>query len=624
MFVAALLDSHLDLSAQIGWAVRLASSRDRRLILLVSVPRRGETGATDVGPDTDPEELPKLAVDARSALVALPGVRLATTEEVGAAEDFDEVLVTLRLVHDANVGRGLLSQLSDKTELLVLFCEQLEISGNGGDLRRFLGGRVTCELMVLRLGQVAPEECRKVLVPAARRLHAGAALDLGHDVATAQDGTVTAVYVEPEVGPDAEAVGRRIIDRLVAHSIGKDRDHVETRVVVANDVLAAVTELCKQEKFDLVLLGASEGGALSPRARGSLPQRIMRAQDGPAVAIVRRGLPLANRLRAMMERWLTHLVPQLDRNNRIKLVERVQSNSQWDFDFITLMSLSAVIAGLGLLSNSAAVVIGAMLVAPLMTPLLGVGLALVQGNPVLVRLSVRSIMFGFLMALLLSTLLGFLQPGGATITQEMLGRGWPGMRELFVAFASGLAAAYATSRPGMVEALPGVAIAAALVPPIATCGLALSAGRFDLAAGACLLVVMNMVVIVFGATISLWSVGIRNVKQGGPWTSRTGATLIGLVIVLGVVLSFSPRQYLQKQVVPAALTRLVSERVAPGYRVTGMRVTRPQGTTELEVELGGSQPPGRRLAEELAAAAEPYFEGDVRVRLALRWEISSR
>ena len=80
---------------------------------------------------------------------------------------------------------------------------------------------------------------------------------------------------------------------------------------------------------------------------------------------------------------IERLVPQIDREHRVALVDRIQSSSRWDFDFFVLMALSTTIAAVGLIQNSSAVVIGAMLVAPLMTPLLGLGLALVQGNPVL-------------------------------------------------------------------------------------------------------------------------------------------------------------------------------------------------------------------------------------------------
>ena len=107
-----------------------------------------------------------------------------------------------------------------------------------------------------------------------------------------------------------------------------------------------------------------------------------------------------------------------------------------------------------------------MLVAPLMTPLLGLGLALVQGNAMLAKISVRSVFLGVCVTLLIGALIGLVIPGFDQPTPEMLARGGPSLLDLFVAFASGLAAAYASSRPGLLAALPGVAIAAALKLPL--------------------------------------------------------------------------------------------------------------------------------------------------------------
>jgi len=162
----------------------------------------------------------------------------------------------------------------------------------------------------------------------------------------------------------------------------------------------------------------------------------------------------------------------LDRERRISLVERVQNSSQWDFDFVALICLSTLIAGLGLLQDSTAVVIGAMLVAPLMTALVGAGLSLIQGNRRLIRNAACSVVLGFLLSFAIGLFLGLMARYFTDVTEhlpdEMKSRGSPGVLDLVIAFASGVAAAYAMGRPNLVSALPGVAIAAALVPPIAT------------------------------------------------------------------------------------------------------------------------------------------------------------
>ncbi|WP_172684148.1 DUF389 domain-containing protein, partial [Desulfosarcina cetonica] len=117
--------------------------------------------------------------------------------------------------------------------------------------------------------------------------------------------------------------------------------------------------------------------------------------------------------------------------------------------------MATAIAALGLLQNSGAVVIGAMLVAPLMSPLIGVGFALVQGNIRLFNLSIRSIVGGIGIGFCLSVLIGFLNPN-EDFTAEIIARTTPEIRDLLVAFISGAAAAYAFARPNLAGALAGV------------------------------------------------------------------------------------------------------------------------------------------------------------------------
>ena len=172
-------------------------------------------------------------------------------------------------------------------------------------------------------------------------------------------------------------------------------------------------------------------------------------------------------------------------------------------DFITLIALSTAIAALGLIQNSAAVVIGAMLVAPLMTPMLGAGLGLLQGNILLVREAITSIVLGFSISLGIGISFGFLTPGLVELT-ELQARCGPNILDLFIALFSGIAAAYALARPGLLGALPGVAIAAALVPPIATTGIALSIGAVVEAALAATLFGTNLVAIILSSAATFF------------------------------------------------------------------------------------------------------------------------
>jgi uncharacterized membrane protein len=152
-----------------------------------------------------------------------------------------------------------------------------------------------------------------------------------------------------------------------------------------------------------------------------------------------------------------------------------------------------------------------------MNPLAAIGFALAMGNIRLIENALRSIVSGFAVALVVAIViglvievsnhLGLIQEGLAP-NSELEARGHPNLLDWFVAYVSGVAAAYAMGRPKLLSALPGVAIAAALIPPIATSGLAIAMLDFWLALGAFLLFLANIVAIVLGTNVAFWSVGI--------------------------------------------------------------------------------------------------------------------
>ncbi len=144
--------------------------------------------------------------------------------------------------------------------------------------------------------------------------------------------------------------------------------------------------------------------------------------------------------------------------------------------FFTLMVLSTVIASYGLLSNSTATVIGAMLVAPLMGPILGLALSLAQGSSDIFRRALGAEAAGILVCLATSVLVAILAgPDNIDYLQsEILNRTRPTLYDLGIGVAAGLAGAYATLNPRVGDSIGGVAIAVALVPPLAVTGLSLT------------------------------------------------------------------------------------------------------------------------------------------------------
>lgn len=196
----------------------------------------------------------------------------------------------------------------------------------------------------------------------------------------------------------------------------------------------------------------------------------------------------------------------LTESERREAAGEISESISSKFDFFLLVVLSCSIATMGLITNSPAVIIGAMLVAPLMTPIIGLGLASITGNGRLAETALSALLSGAALAVLLSALMTVVNrhlpfvvlqelPG------EVLARTHPSPIDMVIALAGGLAAAYAMTRPNISAALPGVAIATALMPPLCTVGIGLALEDWSVAGGAGLLFITNTVTIAFAAAL---------------------------------------------------------------------------------------------------------------------------
>jgi hypothetical protein len=197
----------------------------------------------------------------------------------------------------------------------------------------------------------------------------------------------------------------------------------------------------------------------------------------------------------------------------------------------------------------------------------------------------------------------------------MLARGGPGLLDLVVAFAAGLAAAYASSRPGLIAALPGVAIAAALVPPIATSGVALSQGDFALAIGAFLLFGINMATIILAAIASLWAVGFRDSKPLSRWTVVSGSAVIAAVLALGIYLTLQPKTDALDGKLPAGLAIAVQKGLGTNYNLESLAVAYDELGVQLNIRVDGRQPVAGKIANKVRTIASDHYNQPVRVRL---------
>jgi uncharacterized hydrophobic protein (TIGR00271 family) len=193
-------------------------------------------------------------------------------------------------------------------------------------------------------------------------------------------------------------------------------------------------------------------------------------------------------------------VPEQD---KAALVRKLVSSSTADFDYFYLIGLSTLMATFGLLLDSSSIVIGSMLIAPLMYPVLGVALGLVMmGERIsILQRAVRTLFISLSSGVVLATVAALLfGSGNSYLTEQVLLRTEPHLLHLFVAIVAGAAVAYMLARPEWSEALPGVAIAVALIPPLATIGIGMAALDIEVARGAFLILILNLIGIIGIAT----------------------------------------------------------------------------------------------------------------------------
>lgn len=199
-------------------------------------------------------------------------------------------------------------------------------------------------------------------------------------------------------------------------------------------------------------------------------------------------------------RWWRALVREIDHP---QILDQVEQDASFSFNFCFMLVVAGGIATIGLLLNSPAVIIGAMLISPLMGPIVGSGMAIATVDVALARKSLRALALGTTAAVAFTALIVFLSPV-KELTAELLARTRPNLFDLVVAILSGAAGGYALIR-GRGGAIVGVAIATALMPPLATIGYGLVTERWTVARGAALLFFTNMTAISLSvAAVAEW------------------------------------------------------------------------------------------------------------------------
>ena len=193
--------------------------------------------------------------------------------------------------------------------------------------------------------------------------------------------------------------------------------------------------------------------------------------------------------------------------SREELYQKIVSGAKLDSNFMYMVIMSTIVAAIGLLEDNVAVVIGAMVIAPLLGPNMALALATTLGEGKLLWSALKSNLAGLLTALTLSVLIGFIWPLNFD-SHELMMRTDVGMDGIVLALVSG-AAAVLSLTAGLSNSLVGVMVAVAILPPTATVGLMLGSGNYQHALGAALLLAVNVVCVNLASNITFLLKGIK-------------------------------------------------------------------------------------------------------------------
>ena len=442
---------------------------------------------------------------------------------------------------------------------------------------------------------------RRILLPTAGGPNTAVAL--GFLVPMAPDVQVTMLYVAPEyLGEGELAHGQARLRQLASFADADER--VQRKVVQAPSVTEGIFEEASGE-YDLVVIGATRESSLERALFGDVVGAVVRQSKTPVVVVRDAESVLGDMARTLSWR-LQQIIPRLALSERTEVYVRVRRSARPDIDFFILMGLSALIAALGLMLNSPAVVIGAMLVAPLMSPLIGAGLAVVMGNTRFLRLSVSAIARGALLSIGLSILVGLAQPT-STLTPEVLSRTQPTLLDLGVALFAGLAGAYALAHSAAAAALPGVAISAALVPPLSVVGITVAGGHYEEVLGSLLLFSTNLVAIVAAAVLVFFVLGFRPTrpqKEQRIVQMRSVRVALALLGAITFLLGASTYQLVRESSVSSRIREIVQEQVdaLEGVEFSSMEPPNVSQETEpltLNVTVRSTHTIPHQRAEEL-------------------------
>ncbi|MBW6440623.1 TIGR00341 family protein [Patescibacteria group bacterium] len=276
----------------------------------------------------------------------------------------------------------------------------------------------------------------------------------------------------------------------------------------------------------------------------------------------------------------------VDCKRQAKVYEEIKENAKGDFDYYVLTIFSGIIITLGLVVNSSAVVIGGMLLAPLVWPILSLSMAIIRGKSKLIQSSVFTLLKSTSVIFVIAFLLGFMSPGYALQGSEFLSRTSPTIFELFIALAAGFVGAFVITYPKIGASIAGVVIAAAIVPPIAVMGLSISHGNLSMAGGAFILLMSNLIAVTFSSSILFLMARFKGpISEKGKEQRKSNIRWASLLLIFMATILFLITSNIVKESNGQNVVRETIAAIIPDSTITSVEINEQSEVTTIEITL---------------------------------------
>jgi uncharacterized hydrophobic protein (TIGR00341 family) len=285
----------------------------------------------------------------------------------------------------------------------------------------------------------------------------------------------------------------------------------------------------------------------------------------------------------------------------LNVYQMLSESARPSIEYYILTILSCIIATTGLIQGSTAVIIGAMIVAPLMTPILAFSLSVIWGDLQLMKTSLQSIIKGTFWAIVISAIIAYAVPLSG-FNYEILSRTKPSLFDILVAIASGLVGAYGTANKKISNSLVGIAIAVALMPPLCTVGIGIGTFNRAVTTGALILYIINLVSISLAGAVVFWVMKIHPIRADQDEVKKRALyqIVLSLAILIGIAIPIG--FYMYEGYLISEAQRLITESIEgefPQASIFSMKTKKHGSLYTICLTLTGHQSPDATKIREM-------------------------